>query len=386
MSPIKYCVNDVPEKLTATGSNLLWYTAISGGAGSATVPTPSTATAGSTSYFVSQTTTCESNRTEIVVVVNALPVATITASGPTSFCEGNSVTLSATGGDSHNWYKGAAMIGSGPQMETNAAGSYAVAVTDENGCKATSDTMTITVNAPEAITFNYQINSKPWAKGTSVTVCPGDKLQIAAWPLTGSTWAWAGPSGFASDIRNPTFAAVAENTFGTYSATQTDANGCSSTAQFSINKGSCPVTQTIELQQGWNLISTNVRPADSTISALFKGLDVAEIKDMNTFWRTGQPVIFNSLHTITAGEGYLVNMNVAGTLTVVGTPLSIQNSAFNISSGWQLIGCPYPVPAPMAGIFGSKFSEVKNFDGFWMLNGTANSIENLEPGKGYFAK
>ena len=107
---------------------------------------------------------------------------------------------------------------------------------------------------------------------------------------------------------------------------------------------------------------------------------------MNTFWRTGQPVIFNSLHTITAGEGYLVNMNVAGTLTVVGTPLSIQNSAFNISSGWQLIGCPYPVPAPMAGIFGSKFSEVKNFDGFWMPNGTANSIENLEPGKGYFAK
>ncbi len=45
-----------PLPLTATGAGLLWYTAASGGgAGSPTAPTPSTTTAGTTSYFVSQT-------------------------------------------------------------------------------------------------------------------------------------------------------------------------------------------------------------------------------------------------------------------------------------------------------------------------------------------
>jgi endoglucanase len=69
------------------------------------------------------------------------------------------------------------------------------------------------------------------------------------------------------------------------------------------------ITQTIELQAGWNLISTNVHPTDSSIATLFNGLDVIEIKDMNTYWRKDQPSYLNLLQTIAAGEGYLVKMN-----------------------------------------------------------------------------
>ena len=51
----------------------MWYTTATGGTGSTTAPTPSTVTAGSTSYWVASTNAngCESERVEIVVTVNA---------------------------------------------------------------------------------------------------------------------------------------------------------------------------------------------------------------------------------------------------------------------------------------------------------------------------
>ncbi|MGM8361323.1 T9SS type B sorting domain-containing protein [Flavobacterium sp. ARAG 55.4] len=66
-----YCIGDTAAPLTAGGVNLLWYTSASGGTGSSTAPTPSTATAGTTTYYVTQTiATVESSRKAITVNVN----------------------------------------------------------------------------------------------------------------------------------------------------------------------------------------------------------------------------------------------------------------------------------------------------------------------------
>ena len=59
-----------------TGNTLKWYTVEAGGSGTSTAIIPSTLVVGSTNYFVSQVATasgCESGRSKIVVVVNALP-------------------------------------------------------------------------------------------------------------------------------------------------------------------------------------------------------------------------------------------------------------------------------------------------------------------------
>ena len=77
-TPLVYCLGTTASPLSATGTSLLWYTTASGGTGSTTAPTPSTATAGNTTYYVSQTVTtngvaCEGARAAIVVTVNALP-------------------------------------------------------------------------------------------------------------------------------------------------------------------------------------------------------------------------------------------------------------------------------------------------------------------------
>lgn len=69
------CQNQTAVPLTATGSNLLWYTAASGGTGTSTASTPSTLSVGTTSHLVSQTVSgCgSSNRTQINVIVTATP-------------------------------------------------------------------------------------------------------------------------------------------------------------------------------------------------------------------------------------------------------------------------------------------------------------------------
>jgi len=145
-------------------------------------------------------------------------------------------------------------------------------------------------------------------------------------------------------------------------------------------------TQNISLVKGWNLISINVHPTDSTIATLFKGLDVNELKTMDAFWRKSQDVAFNSLNTLTSGNGYLVYMNASGTLTVAGKPnLQGFQNLEGLQVGWQLIGCPFQSATLFSAYFNStNCSRIKNFNGFWMPNGSVNSITDLEPGKGYY--
>jgi len=143
--------------------------------------------------------------------------------------------------------------------------------------------------------------------------------------------------------------------------------------------------QTIVLNKGWNLISTNITPADSSIATIFKGLDVQEIKTANTFWRKDQNSWFNSLKSMEAGNGYLVKMNAAGTISIKGSPFVIRNPQFVINSTWSLIGCPYQSNTALSTIFDATNTKmVKNFEGYWIPSKTNNSIQNLEPGKGYF--
>ncbi|MDA3883721.1 MAG: hypothetical protein PF481_10605, partial [Bacteroidales bacterium] len=54
-------------------------------------------------------------------------------------------------------------------------------------------------------------------------------------------------------------------------------------------------------------------------------------------------------------------------------------------TGWNLIGCPFQTPTPFTSDFNSTNCQlIKNFEGFWIPNETANSIENTEPGSAYY--
>jgi len=92
---VPYCQNQSVTALTATGTGLLWYTNATGGAGSAIAPLPSTASAGTSIFYVSQSSGgCESPRTPITVIVSPSPP--ISAGPDKSITTGGSVQLEAS--------------------------------------------------------------------------------------------------------------------------------------------------------------------------------------------------------------------------------------------------------------------------------------------------
>jgi Fungalysin metallopeptidase (M36)/PA domain/Ig-like domain CHU_C associated len=162
-SPITYCQGSIATALTATGTNLLWYTTATGGTGSSTAPIPSTTTVGNTSYFVSQTTACASARAEIVVSVIAATAAP-TATSPVVYCQGTTATALTATGTNLLWYT-TATGGTGstttPTPSTTTVGNTIYYVTQTIGiCESPRTAITVTVNAiplaPAVITpVNY---------------------------------------------------------------------------------------------------------------------------------------------------------------------------------------------------------------------------------------
>jgi hypothetical protein len=154
-SPVTYCQNATAVPLNAVGTGLLWYAAITGGTGNATAPTPSTTTAGTLTYYVSQTTNgCESPRASIAVNVNALAIAPVVTS-PVTYCQNASaVPLSATG-TGLLWYT-SATGGTGsliaPTPATSVAGTVSYYVSQSNTCgESPRAIINVTVTATPAI-------------------------------------------------------------------------------------------------------------------------------------------------------------------------------------------------------------------------------------------
>ncbi|MDA3882617.1 MAG: hypothetical protein PF481_04995 [Bacteroidales bacterium] len=169
-------------------------------------------------------------------------------------------------------------------------------------------------------------------------------------------------------------------------------NTCARTpVQIASTESSSALTQNIELTVGWNIMSTSVHIADSSISQIFSGLDVAVVKNNDGFWKNGQVNELNSLHTMTAGAGYLIFMNTAGTLEITGNSIETTNYP-TLQSSWNLVGYPSAGESSLetkliADYYNSEnCSIIKNFDGFWEPGNPLNSIQKLSPGAGYFVK
>jgi endo-1,4-beta-D-glucanase Y len=107
-SPVAYCSGSAAKALTATGLsglNLQWYDVASGGTASSTAIVPSTGSAGSTIYYVSQKVglsgTCEGPRTPITVNVTDGP--TVNPGSDQTSVAGPSVSLSGSGTATGTW-------------------------------------------------------------------------------------------------------------------------------------------------------------------------------------------------------------------------------------------------------------------------------------------
>ena len=153
-SPITYCQNAPATNLTAAGVNLNWYTSVTGGVASNTAPIPSTASTGTTNYYVSQSFNgCESNRSQLSVTIISTPAAPAVSS-PVSYCPGSTaVPLTATG-TNLQWY-GANNVctasSTAPIPSTVSVGSTAYFVSQKNnGCESDKSTIVVVINSSTA--------------------------------------------------------------------------------------------------------------------------------------------------------------------------------------------------------------------------------------------
>ncbi|MAT53180.1 MAG: hypothetical protein CMN32_01785, partial [Saprospirales bacterium] len=169
-----------------------WYAAPAGGTPLAT-GTVLFVPAGAGTYYAETRDTlsgCVSDsRTPVTLTIHPNPTAAI--SGQTTICEGDSTTLTASGGTAYSWSTGAtaAAITLSPSVNT----SYTVTVTDGNGCTATA-TATVTV-LPNT------------SSNISASICEGDSYQFGQQILTQD---------------------------GTYTQTFTAANGCDSVVNLTL--------------------------------------------------------------------------------------------------------------------------------------------------------
>jgi Ig-like domain CHU_C associated len=179
VSPIAYCQGSTATALSATGTNLLWYTTATGGTGSATAPTPSTTTVGSTTFYVSQTVTCESVRTAIVVNVTITPAAP-TAVSPIEYCQGSPSTSLIALGTNLLWYSaatGSTGTATAPTPSTATAGSTTYYVSQRVGtCEGPRAAIVVNISAAPSITTQPQDITSCATSATFTVAATGTNL------------------------------------------------------------------------------------------------------------------------------------------------------------------------------------------------------------------
>ena len=179
----------------------------------------------SVSVFVSSCPTATNSATVNV----STPAASITASGPTTFCPGGSVTLTASAGASYLWSTGETT----QSIEVTTSENITVQVTNAAGCSATSSPAVVTVN-PAAITPVI-------SAGGPTTFCAGGSVALISSEASGNQWKLNG-----APISGATGQNFVASFSGSYTVVYTDANGCSSeSAPMSVNAAAPPPTPTV---------------------------------------------------------------------------------------------------------------------------------------------
>ncbi len=239
-SNVAYCKGATASALTATaasGNTLWWYTAATGGTGSMTAPTPSTATVGVTTYYVSQSEVYggESARTAVTVTINALPVVTITAKGSTSLCTGSSVVLKSSSATGNVW----STTATADSITVSSTGSYTVTVTDNNTCVATSAATVVSVSSAPLPTVSVS---------GALSFCEGDSVVLTS--STADSYQWANSAG--------TTKSITVKTSGTYNVTTTNTDACAGVGQSAdvvITVGTVPVAAAAIVSKSGNVLT-----------------------------------------------------------------------------------------------------------------------------------
>ncbi|MVM35951.1 hypothetical protein GO755_38415 [Spirosoma sp. HMF4905] len=169
---------------------------------------------GTYSVTATSSASCSGSATG-TITITPLPIAVIAVSSAT-LCEGQSATLTASGGDLYAWSTGEQSA----SIVVTTSNVYSVTVSTITGCSDVAST-TITVNPLPVLTVN------------SATVCSGQSATLTITGCEGGTILWSTTESTATILVSPVLTAA-------YSATCTFATGCSSTTSTTVTVNDVP--------------------------------------------------------------------------------------------------------------------------------------------------
>ena len=282
---------------------------------------------GNYSVTVTNALGCTSTSAIIPVTILPVPTAGITTSGATTFCEGGSVVLTGTGGNTYIWNSNL----NGSTITATQAGTYVVTAYAANGC---SDAAEVVVNVNEAPSGSLILDG-------NTVLCPGESLVISAQP--NNTYSWS---------NSATSQSITVTSPGTYSAVLTGLNGCTSNSDVitvtagaatsstinATSNSSYVLNEVIYTQSGtYTQTLLNAAGCDSTITlnlTLTVGIEEGSIADVKLYpnptsesftIQTSAPVY--GTFSIVDAQGKLV---FAGEMTGTETSVNISSVARGI--------------------------------------------------------
>lgn len=190
----------------------------------------SPSTAGVGTHYITYTVSANGCTDSVMqsTMVSSTPQVQITTNGNTTFCQGDSVTLTATQGDTYAWSNTLTT----QAITISQSGSYTVTVTNPAGCTASvpsNNTISVTVNPlPIAMAGNNQ----------TLILSPGNTVTIGGSPTANGgtppyTYLWSPATGLnSSTASNPVVSNINDTT--NYAVLVTDANGCTASGNTQV--------------------------------------------------------------------------------------------------------------------------------------------------------
>lgn len=168
--------------------------------------------------------------------------ASIVASGPTDFCTGEFVTLTASAGVSYSWSTGA----TSQNIAVSTAGTYTVNVIDGSGCFGSASQVINVYPASVSI-------------GGDLTICPGESTTLTATSPDGNIFSWNTGANTAN---------IMVDQAGAYTVSVVTNNACTAMATATVT------TQTVNtpvIAQNGNVLTCTFPPQANSYQWYFNG-------------------------------------------------------------------------------------------------------------------
>jgi PKD repeat protein len=221
-SDVVICLGSSTNLSASGGATYVWTPTT--GLTNPNIANPSASPTVTTTYSVTVSSGGCSSTDNVIVTVNPNPTVTVTASGPTTFCAGDSVILTSSASTTYTWSTGLHT----QSIKVTANGSYYVSVQNTFGCQTISGSTNVTV---------HPLGTASITPGGATTFCQGGSLTLTA--NNGAAYSWTGGA---------TTQSINVTASGTYTVSVDDIFGCavpSPTASINITVNPNPAAPTI---------------------------------------------------------------------------------------------------------------------------------------------